>query len=204
MYSDATPNEYLAHYGVLGMKWGRHLFGRARDGYDVFRKSPRQFGRNAVNNYRNANKRIGGAAKTAAKKIGKAHVQAVRTLKNTDKRPYAKKALDITGDIALTGGQIHATRAFKKTKAGKKADSALREFANRKNAAYDKAGKAIKDFMPKKGALKRRAKRADEARRKQAKAKYDYRSGKITRSQARKQSLASIGNFYKETYGRKK
>ena len=24
IYSDASPNEYLAHYGVLGMKWGVH------------------------------------------------------------------------------------------------------------------------------------------------------------------------------------
>lgn len=181
IYSDANPNEYLAHYGVLGMKWGRHLFGRAREGYNMVRKNPRKVGRSFVN----------------------AHKKAYNTYKSMDKRPYAKKALDITGDVALTGGQIHAERAFKKTKPGKKVDSALREFHNKKNAAYDKAGKAIKDFMPKKGALKRRAKRAENARKAQAKARYDYRSGKITKGQARKKYIGSIGNFYKETYGRR-
>lgn len=28
IYSDSTPNEYLQHYGVKGMKWGQHLFSK--------------------------------------------------------------------------------------------------------------------------------------------------------------------------------
>lgn len=28
IYSDSTPNEYLEHYGVKGMKWGQHLFSK--------------------------------------------------------------------------------------------------------------------------------------------------------------------------------
>lgn len=40
IYSDATPNEYLQHYGVIGMKWGV--------------RRARQLGRSFVN----ANKRL--------------------------------------------------------------------------------------------------------------------------------------------------
>lgn len=206
IYSDATPNEYLQHYGVLGMKWGvRKARQLGRSIYDAHRRSIQGY-RKAGRSFVNANKKVGGAIKKTAHDF---YSHPVQTPKKAIKSVATKKNLKRVGKYNSPISTFITANAVAGYHGGKAIGNGAKSFHNaNKRLAKNvhekgpKAAKAVKDFMPKKGALKRRAKRANEARRKQAKARYDMRSGKITRSQARKKSIGAIKDFYKQTYGR--
>lgn len=67
IYSDAGPKDYIMHYGVPGMKWGQHLFGRTWNAGTRYGKSVRK-------NIQNMTRRQVGVVKEgykATKKIAK-------------------------------------------------------------------------------------------------------------------------------------
>lgn len=96
MYSDS--GEYLQHYGVLGMKWGQHLFGRARDAYGSARNLYRKGLRRTLNGTR-----TGRAARYAANntRTGRAAQRVGRGIRNTNFKNVAKDAARYTGKYGI-------------------------------------------------------------------------------------------------------
>ena len=123
IYSDATPNEYLQHYGVLGMKWGVH---RARQHeknlyyYDRYsRNMSRADAKEAYKKRMNAVKQRALSGKGTNKKVGyiynPSRQRAKKYIKDYDKKREGQinnrlmtgTAAGITGFVAGTAAYNH-------------------------------------------------------------------------------------------------
>jgi hypothetical protein len=171
MYSDANPNEYLEHYGVLGMKWGIHRariheknlyrYNRANGMSRQDAKAQYRSRMAGVKSYARKNLRTGMKARDIATN---SYNKANKTIADYDKLRKNQKARKIFG-AALGAAAAGAAGygIYKYTKGKKNMGAAQQNFkdsakyAKQFTYAYDAMNRRTGDAAEKAARVARRA-----------------------------------------------
>lgn len=133
IYSDATPNEYLMHYGVIGMKWGVH---RAREhekniyrhnrANGMSRQAAKQAYRDRMSGVKQFARENRGTGLHSRDISNRSREEARNTIDNYDRKLKAqrrRKAIAVGLGAAAAGTAAYGGyRLAKSLKAAKKAD----------------------------------------------------------------------------------
>ena len=162
IYSEATPNEYLQHYGVIGMKWGvrkarqheRNLY-RYNRGQGMSRadaKAQYRANMQGVKQYAKANKRTGATTADISKA---SYNRANSKIKDYDKMLKSQKrrriAAGVAGAAALTAAGVIGYKYGKKKYDDRKKERAFKSQrdAMLQGIKFAKINKISPDFYDK-------------------------------------------------------
>lgn len=145
--------DFLEHYGVKGMKWGQHLFGKDRTSSGDKRKASKQVTRAS----RSAQKKKARAAKRAEKMARKAEAEAAKAKEMHEKnlktaRTLYKHRFEYTQDEIDSALKRfdweQKLRNYSKSEldAGKKYLDAAFQYANASINIYNTAARVVNTF----------------------------------------------------------
>jgi hypothetical protein len=109
MISDAEVDEFLAHYGVKGMRWGVHSTqAQARSDATEFVKAKMFYGEGAGTRRKLINAKVAERSKNPDyKKAFDQHVAAQNLAKRAAQATRSRRRKDVTGFVSKTGRGVY-------------------------------------------------------------------------------------------------